>query len=70
MAAIVDYIVMYGSTREEHDSNLLHVFDRARENGIRFNPDKCTIAVNEVPFFGHIISERVSSRIRQKSELS
>ena len=57
MEGIVGDIVIYGSTREEHDSNLLHLLDRACENGTRFNPDQCTIVVNEVPFFCHIIDD-------------
>ena len=42
MTAIVD-IFIYGRTREEHDRNLRSVLERAREKGIRFNPEKCTI---------------------------
>ena len=56
MTAIVDDILIYGRTREEHDRNLRSVLDRARQKGIRFNPEKCTIGVNQVPFFGHILS--------------
>ena len=58
MTAIVDDILIYGRTREEHDRNLRSVLDRAREKGIRFNPEKCTIGVNQVPFFGHILSDK------------
>ena len=29
---------------------------RARETGIRFNPDKCQIACTELPFFGHLLT--------------
>ena len=58
MTAIVDDILIYGRTREEHDRNLRSVLDRAREKGIHFNPEKCTIGVNEVPFFGNIITDK------------
>ena len=58
MTAIVDDILIYGRTREEDDRNLRSVLDRAREKGIRFNPEKCTIGVNEVPFFGNIITDK------------
>ena len=58
VTAIVDDILIYGRTREEHDRNLRSVLDRAREKGIRFNPEKCTIGVNEVPFFGSIITDK------------
>ena len=58
VTAIADDILIYGRTREEHDRNLRSVLDRAREKGIRFNPEKCTIGVNEVPFFGNIITDK------------
>ena len=54
--AIVDDTLVYGQTRTEHDQNLRNALNRAREKGICFNPDKCTIGVTEVSFFGHIIS--------------
>ena len=40
----------------EHDKNLKAVLERARETGVRFNPDKCQIARTELPFFVHTIS--------------
>ena len=50
VTAIVDDILIYGRTRS--------VLDKAREKGIRFNPEKCTKGVNEVPFFGNIITDK------------
>ena len=58
MTAIVDDILIYGRTREEHDRNLRSVLDRAREKRIRFDPEKRTIGVNQVLFFGHILSDK------------
>ena len=57
VAAIVDDILIYGRTRDEHDRNLRKVLDRAREKGIRFNPDKMKIGVKELPFFGHLVTD-------------
>jgi len=56
MTALVDDLLVTGKTRQEHDTNLLRCLERARAKGIRFNPDKCKIAVQEVTFFGHVIS--------------
>ncbi|MCG7868790.1 MAG: hypothetical protein JAY74_20765, partial [Candidatus Thiodiazotropha taylori] len=56
--AIVDDILCYGRSTEEHDQNLRKLLERAREKGVRFNPEKCTIGVHEVPFFGHVISDQ------------
>lgn len=53
---IVDDILISGRTRIEHDRNLTATLQRARENGIKFNPDKCRIGLSEVPFFGHVIT--------------
>ena len=57
VAAIVDDILIYGRTRDEHDRNLRKVLDRAREKGIRFNPDKMKIGVKELPFIGHLVTD-------------
>ena len=54
--AIVDDILVYGRSTEEH-KNLRSLLERAREKGVRFNSEKCTIGVSEVPFFGHVISD-------------
>lgn len=57
VTAIVDDILVFGRTRDEHDENLRPVLKRARERGIKLNPDKCTIGVTEVPYFGHIFTQ-------------
>ncbi|XP_053403234.1 uncharacterized protein K02A2.6-like [Mercenaria mercenaria] len=56
LTAIVDDILVYGRSREEHDLNLKNALERARSKGVKFNPDKCVIGVTEVPFFGHLIT--------------
>lgn len=42
--------------KQEHDENLVHVLERARIKGVRFNPEKMRIGVTELPFFGNLIS--------------
>jgi hypothetical protein len=54
--AIVDDILVYGSSVEEHDANLRAMLQRSQDRGIRLNPDKCTIRVTSVPFFGCILT--------------
>ena len=58
VTAIVDDILIFGRTRKEHDSNLRNVLDRARNMGIRFNPDKMAISVKQIHFFGHVITDK------------
>ena len=56
--AIVDDILIFGRTPKEHDENLQNALKHAHEKGIKFNPDKCITGVSEVPFFGHMITEK------------
>ena len=42
---------------EEHNENLKKVLLRARERGIKFNAQKCSIGVTSVPFFGQLITD-------------
>lgn len=53
VTGIVDDIVVFGKTKEEHDCNLRAMLTRTRERGLKLNPDKCCICVTEVSFFGH-----------------
>ncbi|MCG7879449.1 MAG: RNase H-like domain-containing protein, partial [Candidatus Thiodiazotropha endolucinida] len=56
VVAIVDDILVYGRTREEHDQNLCNVIKRSLEKGIRFNEDKLVVGVQQVEYFGHILT--------------
>ncbi|KAK2711196.1 hypothetical protein QYM36_012393, partial [Artemia franciscana] len=52
---LVDDLLIYGATREEHNIRLADVLERARK-GVKFKRSKCQIAVQSVCYFGHIIS--------------
>ena len=56
VVAIVDDTLVYGRTREEHDQNLCNVIKRSLEKGIRFNEDKLVVGVQQVEYFGHILT--------------
>ena len=58
VTAAVDDVLIFGRTRKEHDTNLRNVLDRARNMGIRFNPEKMAIRVKQVSFFGHVITDK------------
>jgi len=51
-----DDIVVYGSTPEEHWSNLKKMLQTLRESGLKLNAKKCVVGVSELKFLGHIIS--------------
>uniref|UniRef100_A0A1A8L2U7 Gypsy retrotransposon integrase-like protein 1 n=1 Tax=Nothobranchius pienaari TaxID=704102 RepID=A0A1A8L2U7_9TELE len=53
VVAIVDDILVFGRTKEEHDDNLRAMLERTRERGVRLNPEKCVIGATEVSYFGH-----------------
>lgn len=56
ITTIVDDILVYGSSREEHDRNLRRVLNTSREKGIKLNRDKLEVGVTEVTYFGHVLS--------------
>ena len=55
--SIVDDIIVYGETKQEHDQNVHSMLQRSREKGVRLNPEKVTFCVQEVGYFGHVLSE-------------
>ena len=51
---------MYGRTEEEHDANLLSLFQTASREGLVFNSNKCHIKtnqINQINFFGSLYSD-------------
>ena len=57
VTAIVDDILIYGRTKEEHDENLRAMLQRSRERGVKLNPEKSTICATAVSYFGHRITK-------------
>ena len=45
-----------GKTRSEHDENLCKALDRAQERNLKLNSDKLTVGVQEVEYFGHLVT--------------
>lgn len=56
-AIIVDDILIWGTTPEEHDANLRKILDRAREVGLKLNIKKCKFRTKSVNFVGHTFTE-------------
>ncbi|CAC5387636.1 unnamed protein product [Mytilus coruscus] len=54
---IVDDILIWGSTIQEHDERLKKVLDRARQCNLKLSKSKCQFRKNEVEYVGHIISK-------------
>nr|XP_054768172.1 uncharacterized protein K02A2.6-like [Lytechinus pictus] len=53
---VMDDILIWGTTRKEHDERLDAVFRRLQENNVRLNESKCKIAVDEVKYIGHLLT--------------
>ena len=50
---IVDDLLVWGETKEEHHRKLLEVLNRAQKLGIKFNRDKLQVGESEVTYVGH-----------------
>ena len=51
-----DDVKVQGSTEERHDIHLLETVEKARQAGLKFNPEKCAIKKQEIEYFGRVIS--------------
>lgn len=47
-----DDIIVFGSTKEEHDENLAKVFERLENSGLTVNESKCEFGKQHLKFFG------------------
>ena len=52
VVSMADDIVVQGVTEEQHDNNMGKLLGKAPVNGLVFNPDKCSLNVESVMFFG------------------
>ena len=51
LSGIVADTFVYGIGEAQHDQHILNILDTARENNVRFNPDKFQFKVNKASFF-------------------
>ena len=54
--AIIDDILVWKTTQEEHDERLRKVLDKAREYNLKLSVDKCVISRDSIKYVGHILS--------------
>ncbi|CAC5382855.1 unnamed protein product [Mytilus coruscus] len=52
----IDDILVWGTTRKEHDDRLRSVLNRCQEVGLTLNTDKCRFRLKEVTYIGHTLS--------------
>ena len=53
---IADGILVFESTQEEHDANVIRFLERCLEIDLHLNPDKVKINCSSVPFFGMVLT--------------
>jgi hypothetical protein len=51
-----DDIIVWGTTKEEHDSRLRNVLTQIRASGLKLNPHKCVFGSTSLTFLGHTMS--------------
>ena len=54
--AIMDVIIVFGKSAEEHDENLQKTFQTIKESGLKLNKEKCEITKDNLSYFGHVLS--------------
>ncbi|KAL1458772.1 hypothetical protein WDU94_008888 [Cyamophila willieti] len=64
----IDDILIYGSTKEEHNNRLQQVLNRVREINLKLNKAKCKIGVDKVNFLGHCFQSTGMSPDESKVE--
>ena len=52
----MDDIVVWGTTKQEHDRRLLAVLETVRESGLKLNKSKCEFGVQELTYLGEKLS--------------
>lgn len=55
---IVDDFLIHAKDQQEMDEKLKMVLDRSREVGLKFNPAKLKLRVNEVKYVGHVLTSQ------------
>ena len=56
--AIHDDVFIYRKDDNDHDTNLVNLFNVAQKEGLVFNSTKCAIKQESVTFFGGIFSAK------------
>ena len=54
---LIDDILVYAKTQEEHDIRLEAVLKRIQKSGLTLNPEKCEFSKCSLTFLGHVIDK-------------
>ena len=51
---VVDDIIIWGTTQEEHDTTLEKVLQRATARNLKLNKDNSQIRLKQISYIGHV----------------
>lgn len=54
---IIDDLLVWGDSQQEHDERLKRLLDRAREYNLKLNKNKCFIRTKEIKYIGHTLTD-------------
>ena len=54
---LIDDVILYGKTKEEHDNNLHNLMKIAQTEGLCFNSENCAIDEKQIHYFGAIYNK-------------
>ena len=60
IVGLIDDVLVYRRTAEEHDERLMAVLDKLKEKGVTLNKEKCIFYCNSIQFLGQIVNQGVS----------
>ena len=55
VVCLIDDLLVYGQTQEEHDQRLVAVLDRIKCAGATLNAKKCEFSKSSIKFLGQIV---------------
>ena len=61
---VVDDVLIWGETEDQHDSRLVKVLEQARSQNLKLNRTKFQIKKNEITYLGHILSKNVTRSVK------
>ncbi|KAG7303852.1 hypothetical protein JYU34_010754 [Plutella xylostella] len=52
----LDDLIVFGRNLDDHNKNLLDVFERLRQVNLKLNPSKCDFLKKEILYLGHVVT--------------
>ena len=58
MVNMIDDILVYGATQEEHDKRLIQVLQHLQDANLTLNFEKCRFCMDKVKFLGQMLDKQ------------